>query len=357
MTMSGTVSGIGYGELTQVVTGAGAVKRTIDQLTTQTASGFVATDYAGLGQNASAALNLGPQIAAAAQVQANGNSAATYQSTAQTALGQIESIASNFAAQAATLISVSGSTQTIASSARDALSQVATLLDTKVGDVYVFAGQDSANPPVPDPTNINSSAFATAIQAAIAGLATNGQAATSAATLAIASPGGTSPFSATLEAGAAQAQVDLGNGHFVSLAPLANGNSDAVSTGAGTTSTGSYTRDILRGLATIGSLTDAQASDANYVPLVQDTIGSLNGAVTAINGDIGALGDRQDRVTAAQTEATDTSTALTTQLSSLQDTDYTQVATQLSQAQTQLQASYQLIASLASLTLAKYLPT
>jgi hypothetical protein len=55
MTMSGTVSGIGYGELTQVVTGAGAVKRTIDQLTTQTASGFVATDYAGLGQNASAA--------------------------------------------------------------------------------------------------------------------------------------------------------------------------------------------------------------------------------------------------------------------------------------------------------------
>ena len=40
---------------------------------------------------------------------------------------------------------------TIAASARDALGQVAGLLDTQDGGVYVFAGQDTANPPVPDP--------------------------------------------------------------------------------------------------------------------------------------------------------------------------------------------------------------
>jgi flagellar hook-associated protein 3 FlgL len=354
--MSGSISAVGFGGLDQVVTGTASVKQTIAQLTAETASGYVSSDYAGLGAGASVVLDLAPQLAANTQVQANASAAATIQSTAQTALGQIESVASNFATQAATLIGLPSGQDIIASSARDALTQVANLLDTKVGDVYVFAGQDSANPPVPDPNSITSSAFATAIQAAVAGLDTNGQAAVSAATLAIAEPGGTSPFSATLEAGVQPSQVDLGSGRTVGLAPLANANSDAVSTGVGTTSTGSYTRDILRGLATIGSLTSTQVSDTGYVPLVQDTIASLNGAVSAINTDIGALGDRQDQVTAAGTEASDTSTALTTQISNVQDADLTKVAVQLSDAQTQLQASYQLISNLSTLSLAKFLP-
>jgi flagellar hook-associated protein 3 FlgL len=354
--MSFSISATGYGALDQVVTNTAAIKQTISQLTAETASGYVSPDFAGLGQGAPVALDLNPQLAAMTQVQSNADAAGTIQSAAQTALGQIESIASNFAAQANGLIGTQGTTQTIAAAARDATTQIANLLDTKIGDSYVFAGQDSADPPVPDPQDINSSAFATAIQAAVAGLATNGEAATSAATLAIASPGGTSPFSATLEAAGQQAQIDVGNGHQVALAPLANANSDAVSAGTGTTSTGSYTRDILRGLVTLGSLTDAQSADPNFVPLVQDTITSLNGAVTAINTDIGALGDRQDQVTSAQTEAADTATALKTQIGDVQDADLTQLAVQLSQAQTQLQASYQLIANLGSLSLAKFLP-
>jgi flagellar hook-associated protein 3 FlgL len=295
-------------------------------------------------------------LAVNTQVQANATQAGTVATVAQSALGQIESIASTFAAQAQDLIGVQGTGGTVASSAQAALTQVANLLDTQVGGIYVFAGQDSSNPPIPDPNNINSSAFATAIQTAIAGLATNGQAATSAATLAIASPGGTTPFSATLEANGAQSQVDLGGGTYVAVAPLANTNSNVASAGVGTTSTGSYTRDILLGLATLGSLTSAQASDPGYVPLVQTTIATLSGAVTAINTDIGALGDRQDQFTSTQTAESDTATALKSQISSVQDADLTQVATQLSDAQTQLQASYQLISNLSTLSLAKFLP-
>ena len=342
--LGASISATGFGALTQIVTDAGRTKQTIDQLTAETASGYISSSFAGLGSGAPVALDLSPQLAVNAQIQANTQSAGTIQS-AQTALGQIESIASSFASQATQLIGLQGTTQSLAANAQDALTQVANLLDTKVGDVYVFAGQDSANPPVPDPANINSSAFAQAIQTAVAGLSTNGQAAVSAATLAIASPGGTSPFSAGLDAGPPQAQVDLGGGNDVALAPLANANCNAASPGVGTTSTGSYTRDILRGLATLGSLTDAQSSDPNFTPLVQDTITSLQGAVSAINTDIGALGDRQNQVTAAQTEAASTATALKTQLSSVQEADLTQVATQLSQAQTQLQASYQLISN------------
>ncbi len=56
------------------------------------------------------------------------------------------------------------------------------MLDTKNGDVYVFGGQDSANPPVPAPDDILSSGFYTQINTAVSALSTNGAAATAAAT-------------------------------------------------------------------------------------------------------------------------------------------------------------------------------
>jgi len=52
----------------------------------------------------------------------------------------------------------------------------------------------------------------------------------------------------------------------------------------------------------------------------------------------------------------DTQTALTGQLSSAQDVDMTSTLTNLSLTETQLQASYQLIATASGLSLAKFLP-
>ena len=89
---------------------------------------------------------------------------------------------------------------------------------------------------------------------------------------------------------------------------------------------------------------------------MQDTLTSLQGAVSSINSDIGVLGDSQNQVTAAQADAVSTATALKTQISGVQDANLTQVAVQLSDAQTQLQASYQLISNFSSLSLAKFLP-
>jgi flagellin-like hook-associated protein FlgL len=203
---------------------------------------------------------------------------------------------------------------------------------------------------------LTQSAYYTAIQNAVAGLTTNGAAATQAAALTAATSAANSPFAASLNTAGAQSEVDLGGGTRVALAPLANANSNAVSAGVGTTSTGSYTQDILYGLASLASLTPAQSGDANFIPFLQGVVTTMNGAVSAINVDIGALGDRQDQVQSAQTELGETATTMQTQLSNLQDADLTQVATQLSQAQTQLQASYQILASLGTLTLARFLP-
>ena len=64
--------------------------------------------------------------------------------------------------------------------------QVAELLDTQDGNTYVFAGQDTTNPPVPDPDSILSSGFYTQIAAQVDALGTQGAAATIANTLSIA---------------------------------------------------------------------------------------------------------------------------------------------------------------------------
>jgi flagellar hook-associated protein 3 FlgL len=353
--MSLSLNATDFGTLDQAIGATSLIKQTVAQLTAETSSGYLSSDYAGLGTAAGTALDLSAQIAGNKTLQDNADAAANIQTVAQTALGQIVSIANNFASQALTLETTPASAGTVAASAQNALQRVGELLDTKVGDFYVFAGQDSATPPVPNPAGLSQSAFAAAIANAVAGLTTNGAAATITATLAIAAPGGTSPFSASLEASGAQSEVDLGNGARVALAPLANANSNATSAGVGVSSTGSYTRDLLLGLGTLASLGQVNTSDANFLPLVQSTVTTLQGASAAASADIGALGDRQDQVSSAKSDISSFTVALQTQLSGAQGADLAQVAAQLSVAQTQLQASYQVIAGLSQLSLAKYI--
>ena len=271
----------------------------------------------------------------------------------QNALTQITSIASSFNSQIASLNNVSPTQiDTVAAGARMALQQMASLLDTTDGGNYVFAGTDSSNPPVPDPEDITTSGFFTQIGTAVAGLSANGAAATAASTLQIASSdtAGTTPFSgppgqvATLELGAS-APVQVG--------VLANNNTLVTSTGPSTT--GSYMRDIMRGLATLGNLSSTQANDPGFTALVQDTQSSLSGAITAIGQESGALGNIQSSLTAVQTQASETNTALTTQVSSVEDVDMAKTVSSLSQVQTQLSASYKLISEISKMSLVDYL--
>ena len=125
------------------------------QLTNQASTGLIADNYAGLGTGAPVSLDLQPQIANLQTWQNNVDAATGRMSVAQSALTQIQSIAADFYAQLNNVQGVNASAvDTIAASARDALSQVASLLNTQDGGVYVFAGQDTANPPVPDRDNI-----------------------------------------------------------------------------------------------------------------------------------------------------------------------------------------------------------
>ena len=147
--------------------------------------------------------------------------------------------------------------------------------------------------------------------------------------------------------------VTLGPGAPVQVGLLADQNTLAVSGGSSTT--GSYMRDILRSLATLSSLSSSQANTAGFTTLVQDTQASLSGAISAMGTEAGALGGIQSSLTAVQTNDADTVTALQGQVSSVQDVNMAQTISDLSQVQTQLSASYKLISEISNLSLVQFL--
>lgn len=360
--MSGSISGLGGGFnlIQQLANDASATRDRLDRLTTQASTGYVAQTYAGLDEatsgTASTALALAPQIAGIDTTIANLNTATGRMGVQQTALAAIGKIATNFMGQ---LLSVGPTTpqamDTLAASARQALTQVANLLDTKDGSIYVFGGQSSDTPPIPNPDAITGSNFFLDIQSAVASLAGNGASATEAATRAIASSNaaGTTPFASQLGTGPALPQVTTGDGASATTGIAANTNAFVASTGVDTT--GSYMRDILRGLATIGSLSSGQIGTQDFQTFAQNTASSMRNAATALAEDSGVLGNTQANLSAQATGLQQTATALSGQLAGADQVNMAKTLANLSVTQTRLQASYQLIAAMKSMSLTQYI--
>jgi flagellar hook-associated protein 3 FlgL len=357
--MTGAI-GSGFGILPTLIANSAAVHQNLDTLTIQVSSGLVSQTYAGLGSQAGLALDLNPQLAALQTYQNNIGQATGSMQITQSAMTQIQQIAATFVSNIPTLNGLNASqVDSVAAQANAALQQVAGLLNTQSGGNYVFAGQDTGNAPVPSGDAILSSGFYTQIKAAVSGLSANGATATASSTLAIASSNtaGTSPFSAYLSqpvTSISAAVVQTGQGGTVQTGLLASANSVSVS--SGTSTTGSYMRDLMRSLATLGSLSSSQVNDPGFGALVQDTGASLTGVVNSMAVDVGVLGNTQANLTSTQSQLSDTATALTGQLSSIQNVDMAATLSQLTAVQTQLQASYRLITGANSLSLLNFLP-
>ena len=350
-----------YGLMASLVANAGTARQNLDALERQASTGKIADTYAGLGAAAKISLDLRPAIAHAKTAQSNIDAAMGRMAQTQTAMTQLQNIAATFYAQLNNLNGLNaGEVDSTAANARAALTQVAGLLNTRNGDVYVFAGNDTANPPVPNADNILSSGYYTQIRTAVAGLSGAGAAATIAATLAVATSnvGGTSPFSASQSQPAAVLagqvpSVDAGPGPRPQIGLLASANTNVVSSGP--SSTGSYTRDLMRALATIGSLSSGQLSASGFSSLIADTRAGLNSAIGAMAQDAGVLGNTQSALTTTRSSLGDVQTALAAQVSSVEDVDMAATLSALQLAQMRLQSSYQLIAGQSSLSLVKYI--
>lgn len=349
------------GTLGEAVAGSASIRNQLDALTRQAADGKISDTFSGLGGGMAVSMSANAMLGHTNVWTANIQLATSRMGVTQTALTQISSIASSFFAQTNNLNGLNPSQiDSVAAGARNALAQVAGLLDTTDGGSYVFGGQDSATPPIANPDQINASGFATQIAAAVGGLATSGAAATNASTLAIASSNtpGTSPFSPALSQSATTVNalrplVETGQGQNSVYGIAASANSFVASTGNSTT--GSYTRDIMRALATLGSLSSSQSTTTGFADVVADVRTSLGGAVTALNQDAGSLGDSQATFATRVSTLAKIGTSLKSQVSGAQDVDMAATITALNRTQVQLQASYQLIASLQGMSLTKYI--
>ena len=237
---------------------------------------------------------------------------------------------------------------------------MAQLLNARQGGEYIFGGSDSANPPIPDAGGISASGMATQIAAAVAGLVPGGAAAVAAATLAAASsdaPGFT-PFSNFLSdplTGLTEARrgMPADDGPRVAFGLFANRNAAVVSAGE---TTGSWARDVLRGLATLASLDPAQVTlGQDFQALVATARESLRSGIEAMAQERGLLGAVEQRIEAVRGAHADISITLKLQLSDIEEIDPAQAISALQATQIQLQASYQVIASAGSLSLTQFL--
>jgi flagellin-like hook-associated protein FlgL len=285
---------------------------------------------------------------------------------AQSALARLGEIAEGFAGGAALRLGdaslQAGDISLYAAQARQALVEVGTLLNTRHEGDHLFGGSDAANPPGPDPEGLPTGGMAGQVAAAVATLGGGGgtAATVAAATRAAATDdsAGVTPFSAFLASATGQAEprrgVPAGDGALVEYGLFANRNAGAASAGE---TTGSWARDLLRGLASIAALTPAAqaAAPAEFTALAGTIRDGLKSAASAIAGERGGLGVTEAGLEAARTRHAELGTTLEAQLAGIQEVDLAATLTRLQATRTALEASYTAIGRAGSLSLVEFL--
>lgn len=331
----------------------------------QTATGKLATSYAELGPMSGQVVDL---TATTGRLDAYGQAIATAQGKAavmQNALTQLNTVASKMAAAALTLSGsgTAGSVESVAQEARQALSQVVSLLNTRSGSDYVFSGADTANPPVPSPDSVTSSGLYTKIGAQVAALATTPTSpaidTVIANTVSIAKDpsAGTTIFSGYLTGAGTNAplgSIQIADSEKVSLDLPANRNARATSDPS-INGTGSAMNDVLRSLSVIANSTGAMASNPDFRALMKDASSTLTSAATTLTAEAGQIGLTQGTLTTVAASHASLKSALTTQLGGLTDVDMAKTISKLQAVGTQMQASYNVLSIARSLNLASYL--
>ncbi|RVT95660.1 hypothetical protein EOD42_15790 [Rhodovarius crocodyli] len=348
--------------ISRLNTEATLLRARFEVLSRQSSNGLKGTSLSDLGTDLPRTVDLQNSIKRNETYSRTMDQAGARMSVMQTALSRLSAIATEFRAEISTALSSSNTNSlvTVQSRAKAALKEVGQLLNTQLNGEYLFGGSDLANPPIPDPDGLPTSTMANTIATAVTGLTNANATAVNAATLAAAqdTSAGNSVFSAFLEdpaqgAGEARRSVPVSDGERMTYGIKANANGSANSTGD---TTGSWARDLLRGLMTLSSLTDTQMQQGQGFDAVADSLRNIfKSAESALAEETGSLGAVQKQVEAAKTRQSDINTQLTGQLSGLTEVDMATTLTRLQATQTQLEASYRITASLANLTLTKFL--
>ncbi len=345
-----------YGLVGQLGYASEQISQTSAALTQQASDGLISDNVADLGISTGVVLNLQPQLAQLSAYAANGAIANTRLSVASESLTQLSSIAQGVVTNLLSLSGESGAAaetalSTLVSSATSDLSEVGSLLNTQAAGSYVFGGGDGGTAPVSDPNDMMNNSLNSSTATAIAGLDANGADATLQSILdaASATGSGDTPFTTGLSTSSQEVLVGTGTQVATSI-PIATATGAASST-----STGSSARDLVAVLTAISKLSTSDLSSGNIDSFLSGLSSLASSAQSGLVQQAAQVGANQDVLTDTLDVGSSASTLITTQIGNLTSVDAAKVATQLSESNDQLQASYMLISDLKSLNLAEYL--
>lgn len=325
----------------------------VETASRQVSTGFKGTAHGDLGPEARRAIDLRAELARREAQAGAADRALARSSAMQGALGRLQGLLGEVAAEAsrARTLGAAGA-ETLAITARAALAEAATLLNARHDGEYLFAGADSATPPVPAGDAIAAAPMGVAIAAAVATLDPFNAGAVLAATGLAATAPATTPFDAQLEgAGLTEAAraVQVGDAERVAFGVFANRDQ------AGEVAL-AWGREALRGLATLAALTPAQAAQGpGYDALLRGVADGLGAAARGVAAEQGAVGTAERRIEAARDRGRDLLVTLRAQLGAIEEVDLAEASAKLRAVQARLEASYQATSLVARLSLAALL--
>lgn len=253
----------------------------------------------------------------------------------------------------------------VAAEAGKLLEEIRGLLNTAVdGDLLFNGTATQANgipnwaPTIPQP--IAASGMFAGIQAQMTGLSPGSANAVIAATLALAASNapGVTPFSAWLSspAGLAEARLSVRVDVALDIAWGFKANQNAVAVSAPPT-TGAAIRDLIWGISILAAADETQRANApqDFADVLQAVRAGLSSARAALAEEAGHLGTVQNRLDALKRHHETSRILLEKQIASVEDADLAALATRRSLLQTQLEASFRVLAALRELTLARFL--
>lgn len=347
------ISALGNGGgLATLMAGVQRMQGEQQTLAAQASSGLISDDISGLGARAGSVLRLQPQLSALSACQGAMTQAQAGLSVSATALTGMQDIATSLSTSLVALQS-DGSTDKLSAvtgAALAGLSNIKSLLNTQSAGRYVFSGTASDTPVIESGADLSSGTLADAVQSA---LNDNPEDASAAMSAILAAAGSDIPFSSPLTsvpATALQSSTVTG--------PQARQATGYVATSAGTSSdvsTGSPVRDLIAGLSVLAGLSPTQLQTAQSSGLLSKLGQMVSSAASGLVDANAGIGAQQQALTAQSSVSQMMSTALSTQYGDLTDVDLATVATQQSAVQSQLTASYSLIADMKNLSLAAYL--
>ncbi|MBR0657374.1 flagellin [Plastoroseomonas arctica] len=351
----------GFSALSRLDLGAALLRTRLETLSRQVSDGRKGPALGDIAPNVPRAIDLRGEIARRAAYTTVIDRTLGQTAVAQTSLQALYDIANRAfsLAQSASTANPDG-VVAAANEAKLALSQAAELLNTQYGGVYVFGGRDATRPPIPAAGSIGGSGMVQQVTVAVQSLGGSDAATVWAATGAAASSdaSGVPPFSDYASDPArgladARASVPGADGQRVSVGLFANRNGGATSVGE---TTGSWARDLLRGLSTLAALgPDQLAQGAPFDTLMVSLRAGLRAASAGIGQEQGALGVAEARLEGMRTDHASVTTILKTQLADIEDVDMADVITRMQATQAQLEASYKAISMASQLTLSRFL--